>query len=119
MNLGPRHWGLALLAAALLHATAGISLILPAQDEGAETSDDTGIEVMLGEAGAANQEAPRPETEPPPRAGTQAPTHAPTQTGTGAAPCATQTRAATQTGTDATATTGTSGRSAARRTCTD
>lgn len=66
MNLGPRHWGLALLVAALLHATAGVSLMLPAQDEGAETSDETGIEVMLGEAGAANQEAPRPETEPTP-----------------------------------------------------
>lgn len=68
MKPDSRHWALALLIATVIHASIGIGWMLPADDDGAEVSGDTGIEVMLGDDGAANQKAPAPEAEPTPRA---------------------------------------------------
>lgn len=68
MKPGSRQWGLALLVAAMLHASLGIGWMLPAEDEGAETEGDTGIEIMLGDDGAANEKQPSPEAEPTPPA---------------------------------------------------
>lgn len=68
MKPGPRQWCLALLVAAMLHASLGIGWMLPAEDEGAETEGDTGIEIMLGDDGAANEKQPSPTAEPAPPA---------------------------------------------------
>lgn len=67
MKLDSRHWALALLIATVMHAGMGIGWMSPAEDEGAEEAGDTGIEVMLGDEGAANEKEPSPQVETTPK----------------------------------------------------
>lgn len=66
MTLDTRHWPLALLTAALLHAVAAIAWMVPSDDQAGEAVSETGIEVMLGDDGSANDDMPTPEAEPEP-----------------------------------------------------